>query len=214
MMNMNYDERNFKDINTGNEMTEIKDMLDEGEQILWQGKPNRKSYVLSHFLKLLPLAIIWLAFDATFITVIATQVGELGGFVWFFVVFFAFHLMPVWMWIWNFVRSLIEIKNMEYAITDKKIIIKSGVIAIDFKIILYSEMTGVNLRRSILDKIFKVGDIYINTTSQNGVICDIDQPYQVYRLLQKTSNDIKSDIYYPNAYRPEENNGYNTRYKK
>lgn len=211
---MNYDEKPFKDINTGKEMTEIKDMLDEGEQILWQGKPNRKSYILSNFLKLLPVAILWLAFDTTFIVVIASNIAEIGGFVWLFVIFFAFHLMPVWMWIWNFVRSFMEIKNIEYAITDKKIILKSGVIAIDFKIFLYSEITGANLRRSIIDKIFKVGDIYINTTSQKGVIYDINQPYQVYKLLQQTSNDIKSDIYYPNAYRPEENNGYHTRYKK
>lgn len=211
---MNYDEKPFKEINTGKEMTEIKDMLDEGEQILWQGKPNRKSYILSNFLKLLPVAILWLAFDTTFIVVIASNIAEIGGFVWLFVIFFAFHLMPVWMWIWNFVRSFMEIKNIEYAITDKKIILKSGVIAIDFKIFLYSEITGANLRRSIIDKIFKVGDIYINTTSQKGVIYDINQPYQVYKLLQQTSNDIKSDIYYPNAYRPEENNGYHTRYKK
>lgn len=211
---MNYDEKPFKEINTGKEMTEIKDMLDEGEQILWQGKPNRKSYILSNFLRLLPVAILWLAFDTTFIVVIASNIAEIGGFVWLFVIFFAFHLMPVWMWIWNFVRSFMEIKNIEYAITDKKIILKSGVIAIDFKIFLYSEITGANLRRSIIDKIFKVGDIYINTTSQKGVIYDINQPYQVYKLLQQTSNDIKSDIYYPNAYRPEENNGYHTRYKK
>lgn len=214
MIVMNYNEKYFKDINTGKEMNEIKDMLDDGEQILWQGKPNKKSYILSNFLKMLPIALLWLAFDSTFIVLIVQNFNEIGAFIWLFIVFFAFHLMPVWIWLGNFIKSIIEIKNIEYAVTDKKIIIKSGVIATDFKIFLYSEVTGAFMRRGLIDKIFKVGDIYINTTSQKGVLYDIDAPYQVYKLVQQASNDIKSDIYYPNAFRPEDNPGYNTRYKK
>lgn len=211
---MNYDEKYFNELDTGKEISEIKDMLDENEEILWQGKPNKKSYVLSNFLKMLPIALIWLCFDGFFIAMLISTSSEIGGFIWFFILFFAFHLTPVWIWIGNFVRSIVEIKNIEYAVTDKKIIIKSGVVGIDFKVFLYSEVTGVFIKRGFIDKYFKVGDIYINTTSQKGVIYDVDNPYQVYKLLQQTSNDIKSDIYYPNALRPEENNGYNTKYRR
>lgn len=211
---MNYDEKYFRELDTGKEISEIKDMLDENEEILWQGKPNKKSYILSNFLKMLPIALIWLCFDGFFIAMIISTLSEIGGFIWFFILFFAFHLTPVWIWIGNFVRSIMEIKNIEYAITDKKIVIKSGIVGIDFKVFLYSEVTGVFIKRGFIDKYFKVGDIYINTTSQKGVIYDVDNPYQVYKLLQQTSNDIKSDIYYPNALRPEENNGYNTKYRR
>lgn len=210
---MRVDENYFKDIDTGEELTSIEDMLDDNEQIIWKGKPNRKSYILSNFLKMMPIALIWLAFDSVFIIGIFSSGMDIGWGILFFIGFFALHLMPVWIWIGNFIRSIVEIKNIEYAITEKKVIIKTGIIGIDFKIFLYSEITGVNIKRGIIDNFFKVGDIYINTTSQKGVIYDIDNPYKIYKMLQQVANDIKTDIYYPNSLRPEENNGYNTKRK-
>ena len=45
------------------------------------------------------------------------------------------------------------------------------------------------------------------------MINDIKNPYEVYNRLVKIVNDIKADMSFPNAYRPEENNGYQTKYK-
>ena len=42
---------------------------------------------------------------------------------------------------------------------------------------------------------------------------DITDPYFIYSQLKKIANDIKQDILYPNALRPEENPGYKTSYK-
>ena len=36
---------------------------------------------------------------------------------------------------------------------------------------------------------------------------------KVYKLVQKTVLDVQTDIEYPNAYRPDSNPGYNTRYE-
>ena len=112
----------------------------------------------------------------------------------------------------NTIRAINEVKNLEYAITDKRVIIRSGVIGIDFKFINYTEIDSINVKVGIIDKIFKVGDIYINASVNSGVLWDVPNPYGISRALQKVTLDIKSDIHYPNAMRPEENPGYNTGY--
>ena len=40
----------------------------------------------------------------------------------------------------------------------------------------------------------------------------IKDPYDVYKLLKKVSLDVATDQAYPNAYRPKENEGYNTKF--
>ena len=120
--------------------------------------------------------------------------------------------MPVWMWIFNTVKAFKEVKNLEYAITDRRVIIRSGVIGIDFKFVNYTEIDSVNIKVGFIDKIFKVGDIYINSSVNSAVLWDVSNPYKIGRALQKVTTDIKSDIHYPNALRPEENPGYKTRY--
>lgn len=118
------------------------------------------------------------------------------------------------MWIGNTVRAFREVKNLEYAITDKRIIIRSGVIGIDFKFINYTEIDSVNVKVGFIDKIFKVGDIYINSSVNSGVLWDVSNPYGIARALQKVTTDIKSDIHYPNALRPDSNPGYKTGYSE
>ena len=168
-------------------------------------------------MRMLPIAIIWLIFDGAFIVGISIGISQESiplGILGFIIPFFLLHLMPVWMWIGNTVRAFREVKNLEYAITDKRIIIRSGVIGIDFKFINYTEIDSVNVKVGFIDKIFKVGDIYINSSVNSGVLWDVSNPYGIARALQKVTTDIKSDIHYPNALRPDSNPGYKTGYSE
>ncbi len=195
----------------------VEDVLYDGEKVLWKGKPNAKSYVLAAMMRMLPIAIIWLIFDGAFIIGISIGISQESiplGILGFIIPFFLLHLMPVWMWIGNTVRAFREVKNLEYAITDKRIIIRSGVIGIDFKFINYTEIDSVNVKVGFIDKIFKVGDIYINSSVNSGVLWDVSNPYGIARALQKVTTDIKSDIHYPNALRPDSNPGYKTGYSE
>ena len=143
----------------------------------------------------------------------ATQANT-PSIIWAFIVpFFAVHLMPVWIWLANILKANRNHKNLEYAFTEKRIIIRSGVIGIDFKNIYYSDIEGVNLKVGIIDRLCKVGDIYIQANTQTSVILDIENPYFILSKLQKIVLDIKTDIYFPNNLRPDENDGYKTKYK-
>ena len=207
-INENY----FKNTNKSS-MTEIKDTIGQDEQILWQGKPKKGSYILSAVSKMLPFALIWLLFDGGFIATMILGDAEIPPeMTIFFVVFFAFHLLPVWIWLYNIITASKKHKNIEYAFTNKRIIIKSGVIGIDFQNIYYPDIVSVNLKVGLTDKMFKVGDIYISSMDGAKVLFDIEDPYFITQRLQEIVIDIKSDIEFPNNFRPEENKGYRTVY--
>lgn len=210
---MTIDERYFKD--NENQAQNIEDVLMDNEKILWKAKPNKKSYILASVFKMLPFALLWLLFDGFFIAMIV--IGMVNdsipvAILAFIIPFFIFHLAPVWIWIKNIIKSSLEIKNIEYAITQQRIIIRSGVIGIDFKSLTFPEIENINVKVSLIDKLCKVGDIYINAATNSAVLYDLSNPYDLSKKLQKIVVDIKSDLNYPNAYRPKENNGYETTY--
>lgn len=212
---MKIDEKYFYD--NALQKNNIDDVLNNDEKVLWRGKPNAKSYVLAAMLKMLPIAIIWIIFDGAFIVGISigmTRGDILLGILGFVIPFFLLHLTPVWIWIANTVKAVREVKNLEYAVTDKRIIIRSGMIGIDFKFVNYTEIDSVNIKVEIIDKIFKVGDIYINSSVNAAVLWDVENPYGIGTALQKVTTDIKSDIHYPNAKRPKDNPGYKTGYSE
>lgn len=209
------DERYF--FNEKSQPKDFKDIITEDEQILWQGKPNKSSFILGSIFKMMPIAIIWICFDATFITMmIATGFFNSNNIILVvgIIAFFILHLTPVWMWLKNVFTAWIQHKNLEYVFTNKRIIIKSGVIGIDFQNVFYTGIESVNLKVGIIDRMFKVGDIYIRSDLKSIVLYDITNPYVITTKLQEIVNDIKTDVYFPNDYRPKENHGYNTKYRK
>ena len=204
---------NFFKMENEMQANRVEDILEKGETVLLRTKPNKKAYVWSAVLTMFPLALLWTAIDSVFI--IALIAGKIEAPKWTYLLMIGFllvHMTPVWIWLGNIIRSVIEFKNIEYVFTDKRIIVRSGIIGIDFKNVYYSEIEGVNLKVGLLDRIFKVGDIYIQSMKQSTVLNDIANPYFILSRLQKITLDIKTDISYPNDLRPETNHGYNTKY--
>lgn len=203
----NYFKTNSSDIQT------IEEMVGPDEQILWRGKPKKRAYLINAFTKMLPIALIWLIFDGGFIGLMIGTMDEIPAPVKIFMaVFFLFHLAPVWIWLSHVLTANRQHENLEYAFTQKRIIIKSGIIGIDFKNIYYSEIDSVNLRVGLVDRIEKVGDIYIKSIGGANVLYDLENPYSLTEKLQKIVVDIKTDIQFPNNLRPAENDGYSTKY--
>lgn len=197
----------------------INDILISGENIIWQGKPKKSAFIINKVLTMLPIAIIWLMLDLIFIiNFLRTETKML----WFIIPFFALHLMPVWLWLSNVLTANKRWKNTEYAVTDKRLIIISGFIGMDYQSVYYKDITDVKLKITAIDKILNVGDIYfINKTSipvDNKNVAapiaflDIEEAYKIYSKIQKVVLDIQTDIEYPNNLRPGENDGYNTKY--
>ncbi len=207
-----YNEKNYK-ADKLNDYS-IENLLQSDEQVLLKTKPNKKAFIVSKILTMLPFALIWILFDGFMIYMMVSNdiFSHVPVFVTVFIVlFFLIHLMPFWMWLVNTLTAWAQYKNIEYVLTNKRIIIKSGVI-VDIKNIYYGDIQSVNVKVGIIDNMFKVGDVYIKSANGATALMDIEKPYLVLNQIQAIVNDIKTDIIFPNAYRPENNEGFNTKY--
>lgn len=208
-------DKDYFQIEEGMKQNEIKDILSDDEEVLVNLKPNRKVYLLESIFKGLPVVLIWLAADTFAITMIAST-GTIyePWLIAFFIFFFALHLIPVWIYIYSIIKVIVSYKNLEYVFTDKRIIVRSGLIGIDFKYVYYYEINSVTVNVGLFDRMFKVGDIIIKSNNQVVKVNDISYPYKYSDKIQEIVRDLKADMAFPNDLRPNENHGYNTKYKK
>lgn len=195
-----------------NSNIEQESPLVEGENLIWSSKPKKSAFLINQIFIMMPVALIWLLFDSFFI-ITFIKTGEINEMLFFIIPFFAFHLMPVWIWLGNILSANKRWKNTKYFITDKRIIIQNGFIAENHQTVYYKDIENVFLRRGIIDKLLKVGDIYFDSKKKSGIaFLDVENPSVIYKKLQKVVLDIQTDIEYPNALRPDNNPGYNTKY--
>lgn len=192
-------------------MNEIEKILNTNEKIIWEGTPDFRINMLMGYifvggfsLFLFIFAIISLLNDSVF-----------TASIFFLSTIILLIFIPL---------SEITLKRIRYFFTDKRIIIQSGLIGLDYSIVDYDKIQSMNVNVGLLDKLFNgnTGSIYIYSglmgASQYGsysvphMLFTIQDPYKVFEILKKLSHDIKSDIEYPNNLRPENNSGYNTEY--
>lgn len=193
--------------------------LAAGETILWRGKPKKSAFIAGRSLTMLPIAVIWLILDMGFIS---TAFGGGGGMLMFMIPFFALHLMPVWIWLGSTLTAGKRWKNTMYYVTNRRIIIQSGFLAVNENSLFYKDMGNAQLYIGLMDKFFGTGTIVLddgyydrrNRRNHPGTRLEhLEDAKSAYDRIQKTILDIQTDIEYPNAYRPEHNPGYNTDYR-
>lgn len=165
------DENYFK----GTELVDqpISYFLNENEKVLWKGRPKKSAYVLGKSLAFMPIGIIWGLIDFGVLFFIFTS-GEVPMQVLFFIVpFFALHLTPFWIWLFNLIKASKEQKTLEYVITDYRILVFKGVPKyVDISINI-SDLTDATLKINFIDRILKVGDIKVYGLDKEIVISDI-----------------------------------------
>lgn len=200
----------YKDFSTN------RPVLTAGEHILWSGKPKKTPFILSHSLTMMPIAIVWIWFDFTAISSIFSS----GDIQWFLLGFFTLHLMPVWIWLGSLITAPKRWCNTNYYVTNRRIIIQGGFLALNEKSLFFKDIRSVQNRIGIFDKVFGTGSILFNSEmiSNNNKATPpsfqyLENAQQIYTRVQRTVLDMQTDMEYPNAYRPEENPGYNTDYK-
>ena len=128
--------------------------LAAGEHILWRGKPKKSAYIADKALSMLPIAVIWLVFDLNFL--------RMAGCNGFLLIFLLVHMMPVWLWIGSAVTSVIQWRNEDYFITNRRIIIRKGIFKPERQSVFLRDVHTVRLHYGLLDRLFGSGDIYIN----------------------------------------------------
>ncbi len=195
----------------------IKDMFDPGENLIWEGKPDKVAYILGK-----PLHYLIVAAALAFFMFVSYAVSSLENSsvnfaselkIGIAVFLFVFVIMPIY--------RAINWKYVQYAITDKRVYFTSGVIGRDINVLDYTAVSSPDVNVGLIDKLRNCGTIRLNpkisssnlkVSAVRACLEHVPDAYSVYKLLKQVALDIKSDIYFPNALRPEENEGYNTKY--
>ena len=199
---------------------ELKAIVGSNEKILYEGKPNKKCYIFeSVFNPLLPFAVLWGIIDFCILgSVIGTE--DFNNISFFIIPFMLVHLMPVWIYLGGILFTIRRYKNTTYIVTDRAIYVSGGVFTRNINTKPFAELSHINLHRGVFDQMFNVGDItatssHLTTNGKSTTISigSVSNYIEVYNLVKKLQTDIYTDVMYPNAKRPEENPGYNTKYK-
>lgn len=214
--------------------SDLEKMVGHDEKILWKRKPEKKCFILEGiFNPLLPFALLWLLFDSCFIGVAfwgtrsQNASAEIGPALIFIVIFFMFHLMPVWIYLIGALFTFKRYKNTQYIVTDRGVYLSGGIFSYTCEMKPYMELSRVNIHRGIFDQWLGVGDVVLSAHESfnrypnvrgmplhSGLtIADIPDYQAVFEMIKKLQTDIYADTMYPNDLRPKENRGYNTEYK-
>jgi len=190
---------------------------DNDENMLWTGKPVFIPYLTSG----ISVDLFILVFTIGFMYITFTGEAESGNPS---NMFYIIALLPLIQRVYVFLIKLLSFSNTAYAYSNKRIMIRTGFIGTDFKTIDYDKISDIEVKVSVIEKMFDVGTVrfYSGRTenTDNGIkkLTDrwiaITNPYEIFKMVKQISVDIKTDYNYPNALRPESNPGYNTKYKR
>jgi len=201
-------------------MRELDKVLDKKEKVLWEGRPSFWPFFLGRSSAVALFSLFLLGTISVF-TVFAFP----------FMGWYVFLLPHFWIGVALFIGPLayngLVHKNIYYAITDKRILLQKGIIGRDFELVDFDQISNAEVNVGIVDKLLgggKTGSILLTTpgsmtyTRQGPVqrpytLSNIQNPYDVFKFFKKVAHDVKTDIQYPNKYRPGSNPGYGTQYE-
>jgi Bacterial membrane flanked domain. len=159
----------------------LESILEPQEVIKWQGKMSRQ---ILGFVLILSLILIVL------FTVFLVSVGQGNSPVAFLISVALLGLVTL-----NFFIDYVKV----FTITDKRIIIRSGIIGTDYNSIYFPQIRTASVKVDLIDKLFSVGSINIDTGKVETVadnkqsktqtaydkLSYIEKPYEVYKILEE-----------------------------
>lgn len=204
----------------------IDNILESREKKLWEGRINRKVLIAGLVLWLVLIAVV-----SYFIFSVETVPydfngepreisGSLAGKI-----FLTIALIAVFL---NFFSNLV----VRYALTNKRIIIKSGLIGTDYKSVYFEQIHQVLVNVDLIGKIFGTGNLLIDTgkteTRSTGgqsrreggnslrietktmyeTLKNIDNPYEIYKLVQPSITGRRESLYSGRADRESNPDAY------
>jgi hypothetical protein len=202
--------------NNKNLLPEFESIKDDKEEILWTGKPKFIPFIFTGLLgglAMLAFSVIWLLTARNWGT---NSDNNTSSYFWLF------GLIPLIVGAFTFLKKIFSFPNTIYSYSDKRVMMRTGFIGTDFKIIDYDKISDIEVTVSVVEKMYNVGTIRFfsgrtqtdegKTTKLYDCWSAIENPYEVFKMVKQTSVNIKTDFNYPNALRPGTNPGYNTKY--
>jgi hypothetical protein len=180
---------------------EIRNNLLKGEKVLWSGQPDRTILVL----KSSPIALFGIIFLAMPISMLVLVGGFVPGFFFCFIGLFiliggAITFGPV-------IYAFLAAKVTFYAITNRRLITRGGVIGTDFKFTEFDKIQTVDVVVGFWDKGRGTGSVnatlpgvsYVSTgrsghvRANMHVLAAIYRPYEVQKILNDAIKEYEDE---------------------
>lgn len=96
--------------------------------------------------------------------------------------------------IFNALRLLLEYWSQEFAITDKRCIIKDGIIAVGVLDMSLDKYEGIAFSQGLLGRMLNFGDIIATTGGVTSEFSGIDMPYEIRNKLCELAEKYKQTV--------------------
>ncbi len=160
---------------------DVVEMLEPGEEVLWSGKPVKTPFVVKGLVVniftipfiLFPVFIFMnvpkLLLEPMVLAFFALWWGMLG------LISFGNPIYSFFVW-----------KNIFYIITNKRIIVRKGLIGIDYDVLDLDHVQQVNVDVGFWDKIYETGTLTVQAIGVKPIIlyC-VENPQKVQAILRK-----------------------------
>ena len=167
------------------------DIRDKDERFLWVGKPARLPFVASGIPFLL-FGLCWGAFD--YFGFIRHMSGS-GFPLAIAIPFFAIHLIPFWGSVVNLVRLMLVAGKTFYAVTPKRLMMRSGFWGTDFVTMDLDQITNLEVNVNPIESTQGVGSVLFYSNSLPllmnvrrlplSKLVAIPHPYDVFKLIKQ-----------------------------
>ena len=185
------------------ELEDIKKILDNDEEVVEYFKPNKKRSVL---INILFTGVIFYLFafgimlfgilGLTGVTKWTNEDGTRDMFTPLIITLVG--LIPLLMHTVSFIGLIVRYKRTLYVITNKRAVIRSGFIGVDYKSLELKNVLSLDVRVDFLDKLVKpnTGSVYFGSAVNYGYnnnngrqniysFSHIDEPYEVYKKIKQ-----------------------------
>lgn len=162
--------------------------LEDGEKVLWQGKPEFGPFILSGFGGIIP-GLAFFIFSL-FWTVSAGGMGAPSEFI---IIGTLFMLIGLFILLGGPIAQWLRYNNTEYVITDRRIITQTGAIGLDTRYIENEWVREVYVNVSIMDRLFGTGSVMVSTASgmiggtgpnaMRPALASLADPYAVQKII-------------------------------
>jgi len=153
-------------------------MIEEDERVLWSGRPEFKPFIL----KSMGVAIVPILFIVFF-----------GSFFLYLKIPFVLPVL-IFMIFWFGILGIVLLKsilyppllwrNLYYVITNKRILVRKGVVGIDYDILSLEYVRRAYIDRGLWDKIYNTGTIVVEAIGVTPVrFYSILDPLEAHKKL-------------------------------
>ena len=180
-------------------------ILGRDEQIVECFKPNKKRYIWINIISTFIMFTLIFIIPVLFIVlgVVFNTISEPGERISLFM------LIPVlamfgFIVISSSLFNALSYKKTVYCYTNKRIIIRSGIVGVDYKTLEYSLIGGISVNVGLFDKLFRTNTGTISFASAAAMVQNskgispyafrsIDDPYNLYKRIKEVYDNSKEN---------------------